>query len=68
MPRTFSTLRAVVGRTALAALPTEALAARRQQAHLRLADAGAHYVVDGIGDLLAVLEDIEERLAVGERP
>ena len=37
-------------------------------AHLRLADAGAHYVIDGIWSLPWVLDDIEARLADGEQP
>lgn len=52
----------------LAALSADALEARREQAHLRLAEAGAHYVIDGIWDLSTVLDDIEERLADGEHP
>lgn len=35
---------------------------------IRLYDAGAHYVIDGIWDLPDVLEEIEARLAKGERP
>jgi phosphonoacetaldehyde hydrolase len=34
----------------------------------RLFAAGAHYVVDSLGDVLPVLERIEERLAKGEKP
>lgn len=30
--------------------------------------AGAHYVIDSVADLLPVLDDIERRLAAGERP
>ncbi len=52
----------------LAALSLDELETRREQAHLRLADAGAHYVIDGIWSLPTVLEDIEERLADGEQP
>lgn len=33
-----------------------------------LADAGPHYVIDRVTDLDAVLDDIERRLAAGERP
>jgi phosphonoacetaldehyde hydrolase len=33
-----------------------------------LHNAGAHYVVDGLADILPVLESIELRLAAGERP
>ncbi len=52
----------------LAALSQDELETRRERAHLRLADAGAHYVIDGIGSLPLVLEDIEERLADGYLP
>jgi phosphonoacetaldehyde hydrolase len=52
----------------LAALSIDELETRRERAHLRLADAGAHYVIDGIWSLPWVLEDIEERLATGEQP
>ena len=31
-------------------------------------DAGAHYVIDSVADLLPVLDDIEQRLARGDRP
>jgi len=34
----------------------------------RLAGGGAHYVIDGIGDLMLCIEDIERRLAEGETP
>jgi len=37
-------------------------------AYRRMGQAGAHYVVDGIWDVPAVLDDIEARLARGERP
>jgi len=52
----------------LAALSRDELETRREHAHLRLAEAGAHYVIDGIWSLPTVLEDIEERLGIGELP
>lgn len=52
----------------LTALSRDELEARRERAHLRLSDAGAHYVIDGIWSLPLVLEDIEDRLADGEQP
>ncbi len=52
----------------LAALSPDEVETRRERAHLRLADAGAHYVIDGIWSLPQVLDDIEERLADGELP
>lgn len=33
-----------------------------------LANAGAHYVIDTINDLPPVIEDINRRLAAGEKP
>jgi len=42
--------------------------ARRARAYERLYGVGAHYVVDGIGDVLPVLEAIEQRVRQGERP
>lgn len=50
----------------LAALSPDEVETRRERAHLRLADAGAHYVIDGIWSLPQVLDDIEERLNDGE--
>jgi phosphonoacetaldehyde hydrolase len=42
--------------------------ARRQRAYDRMRKGGAHYVVDGIGDVLPCLDDIEARLRRGEKP
>lgn len=50
------------------ALPPAEKQAKRERAHRRLAQAGAHYVVDGIADLLPCIDDIESRLRRGERP
>ena len=41
---------------------------RRTRAYDRLAASGAHYVIDSIVDLPALLIEIEARLAEGERP
>ena len=49
-------------------LPAERFAAMRRAATDRLAAAGAHYVIDGVADLLPVVQAIEGRLARGERP
>jgi phosphonoacetaldehyde hydrolase len=38
------------------------------RAYSRMAQAGAHYVVDGLWDVPAVLDEINTRLARGERP
>jgi phosphonoacetaldehyde hydrolase len=53
---------------ATAALPPDEFAARNKAAAQVLSDAGAHYVIDSIRDLPAVLDDINRRLAAGERP
>lgn len=50
------------------ALGAEAQAARRDAAARPLADAGAHYVIDGVGDLMAVIDALSRRIAAGERP
>jgi phosphonoacetaldehyde hydrolase len=50
------------------ALPAAEQNARRQAATARLAQAGAHYVVDSIADIAPVLDDIDQRLARGEKP
>lgn len=50
------------------ALSHDEQAVRRATAAARLQDAGAHYVVDSVADLLPVLDAIQQRLARGERP
>ena len=50
------------------ALAPDDLARRLEKATHKLAAAGAHYVVESIGDIPAVLDAIEARLARGERP
>jgi hypothetical protein len=50
------------------ALDPQTLERKLARARERLAQSGAHYVVDGIADLLPVISDIEARLARGERP
>ncbi len=40
----------------------------RQGAYTRMYQTGAHYVVDTIADILPCLDDIEARLARGEKP
>lgn len=49
-------------------LPEEQQQAYREKATMKLNSAGAHYVIDTVEDLPAVLVQIEERLAKGERP
>jgi phosphonoacetaldehyde hydrolase len=50
------------------ALPEDERKARRERAHRRLLQCGAHYVVDTIADLIPCIDDIEARLRRGERP
>ena len=50
------------------ALPADELQHRLTAAYLHLSRAGAHYVVNGVGDLPWVIEKIQARLARGERP
>lgn len=50
------------------ALPSDAFAARRAEAVATLRAAGAHAVIDSVADLLPVLDDLDKRLARGERP
>ncbi len=52
----------------LAAADAGLVAAKRDRAYAKLAQAGAHYVVDGIADIPAILDAIDTRLAAGERP
>jgi phosphonoacetaldehyde hydrolase len=49
-------------------LSTEDYEARITRARTRLRGAGAHYVVDSITDVPPVLDEIDARLARGERP
>ncbi len=50
------------------ALPQGDKHAKRERAHSRLWQAGAHYVVDSIADIMPCIDDIEERLHRGEQP
>jgi phosphonoacetaldehyde hydrolase len=50
------------------ALAPEDLDRRRQRAHARMRQGGAHYVVDSIADLMPCIDDIAARIARGERP
>jgi phosphonoacetaldehyde hydrolase len=45
-----------------------AVATKLARAYQRMSHAGAHYVVDGIADVMPALDDIHARLARGERP
>ena len=50
------------------ALPEDEKQAKRERAYRRMETCGAHYVVDTIADLMPCLDDIEARLARGEKP
>jgi phosphonoacetaldehyde hydrolase len=41
---------------------------KRERAYRRMQQAGAHHVVDGIGDLLPCIDDIQARIHRGEQP
>jgi phosphonoacetaldehyde hydrolase len=41
---------------------------KRDHAYRRMWGSGAHYVVDSIADLVPCLDDIEKKLAAGEKP
>lgn len=40
----------------------------KEKAYAKMNASGAHYVIDSIADLPAVLDAIEQRLANGEKP
>ena len=50
------------------ALSEEDYERKISRAYDALASAGAHYVIDSINDLPPVIEDINRRLASGEKP
>ena len=41
---------------------------KRERAYRRLAQSGAHYVVDSIAQLLPCIDDVQRRIRAGERP
>ena len=49
-------------------LPPVDVQTRLAQARIRMGHSGAHYVVDGVWDVPAVVADINTRLTRGERP
>lgn len=49
-------------------LPKAEFEAKRNAAYTRMYQTGAHYVVDSIADVMPCLDDIQARLARGERP
>jgi phosphonoacetaldehyde hydrolase len=50
------------------ALAPEAQRQMLKTAYNRLSQAGAHYIVDSLADILPILDTIEARLATGEKP
>lgn len=52
----------------IAQLPPDELNAKLERAYSRMAHCGAHFVVDGIWDVPAVLDEIGARVRRGERP
>ncbi len=52
----------------IARLPADVLEAKLSVARERMRQSGAHYVVDAITDVPPVLDEINARLARGERP
>ncbi|MDT8300461.1 MAG: phosphonoacetaldehyde hydrolase [Sedimentisphaerales bacterium] len=52
----------------LAALPAEEVKRKVDKAADGLAKTGAHYVVESISDVPAVINEIEQRLKMGDRP
>lgn len=52
----------------LATTPKDELQRRMKRAYDIMTNCGSHYVIDSVTELLAVIDDIERRLANGERP
>lgn len=52
----------------IAALEPEGRSARMARAYKRMHQAGAHYVVDSIAEVAPLLDEINARLASGDRP
>src|SRR5882762_1521673 len=52
----------------IGALDPEVRQAKLARAYKRMQQTGAHYVVDGIADVVPILDDVNARLAAGERP
>lgn len=52
----------------IAALSVEDYERKLKRSYDILANAGAHYVIDTINELPPVIEDINRRLAAGEKP
>jgi phosphonoacetaldehyde hydrolase len=52
----------------IAELQTTELQRRLDRAYQRMLQTGGHYVADTIADVLPLIDQIQERLATGERP
>jgi phosphonoacetaldehyde hydrolase len=52
----------------IAALDPELREAKLSRAYKRMQQTGAHYVVDSIADVAPILDQINARLAMGEKP
>jgi phosphonoacetaldehyde hydrolase len=52
----------------IAALDSETRQAKLDRAYKRMQQTGAHFVVDSIADVVPLLDEINSRLAAGERP
>ena len=50
------------------ALPEAEKRAKREHAHTRMRQCGAHYVVDTIAELMPCIDDIQARIHRGESP
>jgi phosphonoacetaldehyde hydrolase len=50
------------------AMAPDEFARRREAAYATLRGAGAHYVVDSVAELIPVIDEIQQRLARGQRP
>ena len=50
------------------ALPEDEQERKRARAYGRMYQGGAHYVVDSIAEMMPCIEDIQKRIADGEKP
>lgn len=57
-----------ISRAEWEALPPDARLEREEQARRRLLSAGAHFAAPGLADCTAILDEIDRRIAAGDRP
>ena len=50
------------------ALSADAQQTYRKKSYAQLEQAGAHYVIDSVADLMPLIDQINQRLARGEKP